>query len=290
MKRVLITGEHSYIGNFLKEWLSQWKNEYEVDKISVRGDGWKKQTFKGYDVVVNVAAIVHQNKNVSAKEYKRVNCELAIDLYKKCVKDGVNQYIFMSTCAVFAQSDKSHSYIKITEISKYEPSTLYGKSKRCAEIGLTKIKNKQTELSIVRAPFIYGKNSPGNYEVFAKLSRKCLIIPDYKNYRSMLYIKNLCEFLRLLIEEESGGVFYPQDREYVSSNVLMHWIRHANEKKVITINVKILITAMIQFSDAAVKVFGSFYVDQRLSDTFDHKYAIYSTADAIMEIEGGNMG
>ncbi len=38
MKKILITGKNSYIGNKLDEWLSQWPEEYDVEKVSLRSD------------------------------------------------------------------------------------------------------------------------------------------------------------------------------------------------------------------------------------------------------------
>ena len=42
MKRILITGENSYIGGKFTEWVAQWPDKYHVDEISVRDDKWKQ--------------------------------------------------------------------------------------------------------------------------------------------------------------------------------------------------------------------------------------------------------
>ncbi|NLI68717.1 MAG: NAD-dependent epimerase, partial [Bacilli bacterium] len=60
MKRILITGKNSYVGNSFAEWVSQYPDKYEVDKISLRTDDWKKKDFSKYDVVLHVAGIAHR--------------------------------------------------------------------------------------------------------------------------------------------------------------------------------------------------------------------------------------
>ena len=59
MKKILITGENSYIGTSFKNWVSQYNGEYEIDTISVRNENWKNKSFKNYDVVLHTAGIAH---------------------------------------------------------------------------------------------------------------------------------------------------------------------------------------------------------------------------------------
>ena len=45
MKRVLITGENSYIGTSVEKWLLKEPETFQVDTISVKGDDWKSYDF-----------------------------------------------------------------------------------------------------------------------------------------------------------------------------------------------------------------------------------------------------
>jgi nucleoside-diphosphate-sugar epimerase len=56
---------------------------------------------------------------------------------------------------------------------------------------------------------VYGKGCRGNYPKLAKLAVKTPIFPDVDNKRSMIHIDNLCEFVRLLIDDYRGGLFFP---------------------------------------------------------------------------------
>ena len=62
MKRILITGANSYIGTSFEKWVSQWPEEYSVDTLDMIGDGWRKKSFAGYDVVFHVAGIAHEGR------------------------------------------------------------------------------------------------------------------------------------------------------------------------------------------------------------------------------------
>ena len=71
---------------------------------------------------------------------------------------------------------------------------------------------------------IYGKNSKGNYPKLAELARKTCIFPDIENQRSMLYIENLCEFIRLMIDNKESGLYFPQNKEYVCTSDMVKLI------------------------------------------------------------------
>ena len=59
MKRILITGANSYIGESVKDYLLQWPNEYSVSIKDTIGWNPTPVDFKDYDVVFNVAGIAH---------------------------------------------------------------------------------------------------------------------------------------------------------------------------------------------------------------------------------------
>ena len=57
MKRILITGAGSFIGNRVKAYLEQWPETYQADTVSLRTDDWRKQSFQGYDAILHAAGI-----------------------------------------------------------------------------------------------------------------------------------------------------------------------------------------------------------------------------------------
>src|SRR5699024_1481463 len=79
---------------------------------------------------------------------------------------------------------------------------------------------------------IYGKDCKGNYQRLAKIAKKVPVFPKIDNKRSMIYIDNLSEFIRLLIDEEKQGMFLPQNEEYVCTSDLVGMIAQINNKKI----------------------------------------------------------
>ena len=108
MKRILITGSHSYLANQCKAFLEQ-KEGYQVDLIRVRGQ-WKQNSFSGYDAVVHMAGLAHSNpKKDEEALYYAVNRDLAIEVARKAKADGCRQFIFMSSVLVYGSH---HTLIK----------------------------------------------------------------------------------------------------------------------------------------------------------------------------------
>lgn len=55
---------------------------------------------------------------------------------------------------------------------------------------------------------VYGRHSKGNFVRLSRLARELPVFPDYDNKRSMIYIKNLCEFVKLVIDNYESGLFF----------------------------------------------------------------------------------
>lgn len=143
MKRILITGKDSYIGTSFEAWLArpEYAGLYEVDTVDMRGDGWRKVSFSGYDAVFHVAGIAHVDIGSVAKEdqkqYYAVNCDLAFEAAKKAKEDGVRQFIFMSSIIIYGEDISLREKRVITRNTAPMPSTFYGDSKWRAEQKLT---------------------------------------------------------------------------------------------------------------------------------------------------------
>jgi len=118
----------------------------------------------------------------------------------------------------------------ITKDTQPKPKSNYGRSKLQAEELIEPLGNENFKVAILRPPMIYGKGCKGNYPRLAKLAIKTPFFPDVKNKRSMIYIDNLCEFIKLIIEERSSGLFFPQNEEYVNTSEMVKIIAKANNK------------------------------------------------------------
>lgn len=261
MKRILITGANSYIGTSFEKWTSQWQNDYQICTVDTQND-WTETSFNKFDIVFHVAAIVHQNeKKQVAETYYKVNCDLVYEVALKAKREGVSQFIFLSTMGVYGKYDGN-----IDSQTKPNPKTHYAKSKLMAENKIRSLSNKNFKVAILRPPLVYGKGCKGNYTRLSRLALKTPVFPKIKNQRSMIHIDNLCEFIRLLIDDQEQGIFFPQNKAYVNSAELVTRIAEVHHKKIhLTSFFNPLVNQLIKRIVVFQKVFGNLVYDQNLS-------------------------
>ena len=292
MKRILITGAGSYIGLHVKAWLEQWPEDYQVELLSLRSDGWREHSFQGFDAILHAAGIVHQPKSkddpAQAELYDRVNHRLTVEVAQKAKEEGVGQFLFLSSESVYGLHAPVGKVITITKDTPLCPVDNYGISKARAEEALAALRDANFKVVILRPPMIYGKDCKGNYQTLAKLAKKLPVFPLVENQRSMLYIDNLCEFIRLLVADGADGLYCPQNAEYVSTSDMVNRIAHANGRGIVMVRgfswaLKVLrpVTGMVD------KAFGSLCYDHSLSD-YPKNYCVKTFDQSILETEGKN--
>lgn len=286
IKQVLITGKSSYIGNQLADWLQKTPEGYNVTKKSVRDNKFEKIDFSNFDVIVHVAGIAHQDTKADQEDlYYKVNTELTIDIAKKAKEQGVKQFIFLSSIIVYGASSKMGEQKLITRETKPEPINFYGNSKLLAEKGIATLQSEAFNVAIVRPPMIYGKGSKGNYSVLAKFAKLLPVFPDIDNQRSMLHIDNLTEFLKILIEQNERGLFFPQNNKYVRTSDMVYTISKINGKKIKLVKIfNPLLKAIGKKNKLINKVFGNLAYDQSMSK-YKKDYQIHDLEESIKYTE-----
>ncbi|MGT2752199.1 NAD-dependent epimerase/dehydratase family protein [Streptococcus porcinus] len=272
MKKVLITGANSYIGVSFEKWLQQSEGEYKVDTLDMISPTWREFDFTPYDCIFHVAAIVHKNeKKIDPDLYQKVNTELPIELANLAKEAGVDQFIFLSSMSVYGNEESL-----ISSATKANPSTCYGKSKLAAEAGLKALQSDHFKILIMRPPMVYGPKATGNYARLSKLSKATPIFPKIGNQRSMIFIDNLLEFVRLAIEHNLSGLHFPQNSAYVNTSELVKMIRKVNGKNTILISLFNPIISKMHRVSQINKLFGNLTYDQTLSqEVFDYNVADY---------------
>lgn len=239
MKKILITGAGSYIGTSVEQWLNRprFAGMYQTVTLDMREELWKNYDFSGYDTVFHVAGIAHADIGKVTEEqrklYYSVNCDLAVETAKKAKAEGVNQFIYMSSIIVYGEGTSVQKKKVITRDTKPSPSNFYGDSKWQAEQKLTPLGNDRFHVAILRPPMIYGEGCKGNYQTLKKIALRVPVFPDFPNERSMCAIEVLCEFVRRLIDSQSGGIHFPQNREYVRTADMVKRIARKHGKRVV---------------------------------------------------------
>ncbi len=288
MKRVLITGANSYIGTSVEKYLNQWPEKYYVETIDMIDSSWKEKDFSSFDAVYHVAGIAHSDSGKTSIEkeklYHSVNTDLTIEIAKKAKSDGVKHFIFMSSAIVYGDSAPIGKEKVITKDTKPSPANCYGDSKLQAETGIQKIEDETFKVAILRSPMIYGKGSKGNFPILEKMALTLPIFPRINNQRSMLYIGNLVEFVRLMIENEEQGIFWPQNVEYSNTSELVKMIAETNRKKIVFIpGVVWALKILGIITSLADKTFGNLTYDQSISE-YKEEYRRYSLEESIREM------
>ncbi|SFD24003.1 NAD-dependent epimerase/dehydratase family protein [Ruminococcus albus] len=289
MKKILITGANSYIGTSFEKYMAQFGDEYQIDTVDMIGDAWRSKDFSEYDTVFHVAGIAHSDNGKISKEkarlYYEVNTKLTIRTAMKAKKAGVKQFVFMSSAIVYGDSAPIGKKRIITKNTPVSPANCYGDSKVRAEKGLRKLENENFKVVILRPPMIYGKGSKGNYPLMSKFAQKLPVFPIVDNCRSMLYIENLTEFVRLMIENEEKGTFWPQNAEYSNTSELVRMIGKAHGKRIILLRGCTAPLKLLGLATGLVdKAFGNLAYDQRMSK-YKEEYRKYSLKNSIEETE-----
>jgi UDP-glucose 4-epimerase len=280
MKKILITGANSYIGTSFEKWVAQWPDRYVVDTLDMMDGSWKESDFSGYDSVFHVAGIAHVKETKKITElYYKVNRDLAYEVAKKAKDDGVKHFVFLSTMSVYGIERGI-----ITKETKPYPKNNYGKSKLEAEELISELEDNNFKIAVLRPPIVYGKGCKGNYPRLAKLALKLPLFPEIKNQRSMLFIDNLSEFVKIVIDRKTSGVLWPQNMQYVCTTNLVRYIANLHCKKIRTTK---LFNPILRFMKVSIvnKLFADLIYDMEMSKHIEYLYCISDFEKSIIESE-----
>lgn len=289
MKKILIIGSGSYVGKSLQSYLSAWEKDYRIESISVRDDAWRQLSFADFDVIYHCAAVVHQpetkNDPSQAAYYEAVNTRLPYEVARKAKADGVKQFIFLSTAAVYGIRAAIGKERVITAQTPMNPTDLYGKSKAEAEKNLRTLEDGNFKVVIIRPPMIYGPGCKGNYNTLSALARKLPLFPKISNRHFMIFIDNLSEFVRLVIDREDCGIFCPQNSQIPATDELVSLIAQTHGKRIILIpGFTWALRLLGKFTDKAEKAFGSLCYSDELS-AYPEDYCVVPFAQSVLITE-----
>lgn len=285
MKRVLITGAGSYIGTKVENWLKQYPDEFQVDAVDTMDEHWKQAGFSKYDVVYNVAGIAHvKSAKGEGPLYYAINRDMVIEIAKTAKDAGVKQFIHMSSMIVYKEV-KTLEGKRIYKDTTPSPNGFYGDSKLQGENGIRELNCPTFKVCILRPPMIYGPGCKGNFPRLAWLGVKMPIFPAWHNKRSMLFVDNLCEFVRQVILRGCQGTFYPQNQEYADTvEIVRYFAAKYNHKIWVTPLFNPVIGLLGNHVRALGKMFSNSTYDMEMS-RYDFNYQVKSLKDSFEGIE-----
>jgi len=217
---ILITGATGFIGRHLAGALSKTfsvrclvRKNSDITPLRglnidlVYGDLLDKDSIfpalDGIGLVYHLAGEVYSRRK---QDYYKGNVLATQNLLEACKKKDTERIIYLSTVGVYKPVT---TRTLLTEESECEPITIYGKTKLEAE---QLIKKQSISWVIVRAPVIYGPYQEGTLNRFFRDAidkRKMYLLGNGDNLRSLCFIDNLVEGLKLLADKPHlGGKTY----------------------------------------------------------------------------------
>lgn len=260
MKRILITGAGSYIGESFSRYINEnFPQEYQVCTVDTIKSSWKDTNFSRFDCVFHVAGIAHRKETPgNASLYYTVNRDLAAEVARRAKNAGVKQFVFLSSMSVYGIETGT-----ITRSTQPNPKSNYGKSKLEAEQQLTQLASDGFTVTVLRPPMVYGKGCKGNFQSVVKLVKKLPFFPKVKNFRSMIYIDTLSAYVEHCIRQQQGGLHLPQNPEYMNTTDMAASIAQSLDKDLyLSPLLGFCVKLLIPFVKPARKAFGSLVYEQ----------------------------
>ena len=259
-----------------------------MDAVDTLNDNWKKADFSKYDVVYNVAGIAHvKAKKGEGPLYYKVNRDMVIEIAKAAKEAGVKHFIHMSSMIVYKEV-KTLAGKKITADTQPAPNGFYGDSKLQGEIGIKQLESPYFHVCILRPPMIFGPGCRGNFPKLVWLATKTPVFPAWHNKRSMLYIDNLCEFVKQVILHRTRDVVYPQNAEYADTcEIIRYYAKKYNHKIWITK----LLNPLIWMTGSLLRPIGKMFSDSTYDmemSKYDFDYQIVGLKESFEKVEPRN--
>jgi nucleoside-diphosphate-sugar epimerase len=225
---VLVTGASGFVGKNLVPFLgTSGNNVLPVTRNGKQGiadfvhDG--ALDANGVGAMVHLAGKAHDLKKVSDDDaYYAVNTVLTQQLFDAFLQSQASVFIFISSVKAVAD----HADVPLREDVDCRPATVYGDSKRQAELYLL-----QQELPagkrvyILRPCMIHGPGNKGNLNLLYRFVKQGIPYPlaAFRNQRSFLSVQNLCFVIQELLSRPgiASGVYHLADTEPISTNELI---------------------------------------------------------------------
>ena len=289
----MLVGVGGYIGGKFTEYINKNYPDWKIDAVDSMNGIWKGADFHGYDAVYNVSGLAHANARQGSEElYYAVNGQLPIDVAKKAKEEGVLLFVQMSSQIVYGDMSNVGEEKLITADSIPSEPTVYGKSKMMAERGLQELVDDTFQVAIMRPPLIYSEFARDNFPRLVNFAKKMPIFPKLENKQSMVYVDNLCELVKLVIENCKGGIYYPQQECYIETSKIVADIAKAVGNKMWQTRIFNPLLKLLSKSEKLGfihKAFGSIAYDMSLSNHFDGKYRVVSYEESIRRIANAHM-
>ena len=282
MKQILVTGRSGAVSQAFRDYIEEkYPQEYQVHLVSLRGNNINRIDLSQYDTVYHCAGITRTEEN-TIDAFQAVNCVLSEKLANMCEEAGVHKFIFLSSKAVYDTENRDcRSRGIIHPDTPPLPTSPYGFSKLDAEKRIC-LAARKMQVFIIRAPSIFGRGTETYLQGYEKLLRLPvfpLLFQECK--RSSLYVDNLSELVRLIVESEcpkTVGIYLPQNFPLLSVAEYVTILQSIREKSCVRIPIPRFLQWHCHVFD---QLFGNICYEPPAKDYFDGRYHVVDSEQAI---------
>jgi nucleoside-diphosphate-sugar epimerase len=221
----------------------------------------------GVEVVIHLAAHVHQMHGGDAAAYHRVNAAGTERLARQAAAAGVRRLVFLSSIKVNGEATQGRPF---TEADPPAPVDPYGESKLAAERALARVAGETgLEVVVVRPPLVYGSGVRANFRALMRAVWRGIPLPlgRVDNRRSLIFRGNLASALGFLAgnADAAGRTFLASDGMDVSTPQLLRGVGQAlgRPARLLPVPVPLLRAAarVTSRGDQLSRLIGSLQVD-----------------------------
>lgn len=281
MTRVAVSGANGFVGGYTIERLKHDGHEtiplvrrpYGQAGEVVIGDLEKAgSTIKipAFDCCVHLVAKTHISGHYDDElsAYRRTNVEGTRNALALAKAAGATRFVYMSSIKVLGEETEAGK--PFGDYSPAHPEDDYGCTKYEAESLVREYCEAQDiAWTIIRPPLVYGPGVKANFIALGRLALSGLPLPlgRVDNRRSLIYVRNLADFVAHCITEDSthNRIFTISDGEDVSTRQLVQEIGDAAGKKVIFLAVPVVVLRWasrgIGRKDIYRRLFGNLQVE-----------------------------
>lgn len=266
---IVVTGKKGQLSVAICDYLIK-SGLTQTKCLSVRGDDWSENNFQGVDIVVHVAGIVPK-PGVQKVDFETINHDLTRRLAQAAKAQGVRQFIYISSMAVYGIQASLHAKKGIVgRKTKCSPQTDYGRSKFEAENELEVLQDEQFKVAIIRVPSIYSDEKRDYFQQYELVCNKfkCVPVAFRRCRRSAISVTNLCELIRLIITSDQSGVFCPDNGNMSAYDYCRMIHPELRQSKVIGLGIEIF----LRWHPIVKACFGTVAYSPELTEVFDGRY------------------
>ncbi len=219
---IFVTGGSGFIGTHLIRQLT--KSGHHVGALwrgcgqapqgcqTITGDlrhlqGLESQ-LEGYTAIIHCAAAMDPIHDAAQGDL--VNRSATLQLARAAKQHGVKKFIFISSIAAIGIRDLPGG---VSPATPCQPTTVYGHTKRQAELELLALGDRGPTVTIIRPPTVYGVGERRNFLSLVKAihSRRFLVPGAGDNPMSFCHVQNLVEAIDFVLHRDCPPILHITD-------------------------------------------------------------------------------